>query len=86
MRAVSDPDNVCAEFAIIIASALKGQDLGRVLLGKMVCHVSSVAAAVPAPISTAHIHMRARARRLILRKQGEALPAETSFTEMGCHQ
>src|SRR5207237_9581910 len=36
VRAVCDPDNVDAEFAIIVRSDLKGRGLGRVLLRKMV--------------------------------------------------
>ncbi len=35
VRAVADPDNIDAEFAIIIASALKGQGLGQLLLARM---------------------------------------------------
>jgi acetyltransferase len=36
VRAVADPDNERAEFAIIISSDLKGQGLGRALLEKMI--------------------------------------------------
>jgi acetyltransferase len=36
VRAVADPDNVEAEFAIIVRSDLKGQGLGRLLLDKMI--------------------------------------------------
>jgi acetyltransferase len=35
-RAMADPDNVSAEFAIIVRSDLKGQGLGRILLKKLV--------------------------------------------------
>ena len=35
MRAISDPDNVEAEFAIVVRSDLKGRGLGRLLLGKL---------------------------------------------------
>jgi acetyltransferase len=35
VRAVSDPDNVEAEFAIVVRSDLKGRGLGRLLLGKL---------------------------------------------------
>jgi acetyltransferase len=34
-RAVSDPDNIEAEFAILVRSDLKGQGLGHLLLGKL---------------------------------------------------
>ena len=36
VRAVADPDNVEAEFAIIVGSERKGQGLGQLLLGKMI--------------------------------------------------
>ena len=36
VRAVTDPDNIEAEFAIIVRSDLKGRGLGRMLLDKLV--------------------------------------------------
>jgi acetyltransferase len=36
VRAVCDPDNVDAEFAIMVRSDLKGRGLGHLLLGKMI--------------------------------------------------
>lgn len=36
VRAVIDPDNVDAEFAIIVRSDLKGRGFGHLLLGKMI--------------------------------------------------
>jgi len=36
VRAVSDPDNTRAEFAIVVSSKLKGKGLGRTLLSKMI--------------------------------------------------
>src|SRR5699024_1065096 len=36
VRAVTDPDNIEAEFAIIVASQLKGRGLGHLLLKKMI--------------------------------------------------
>ncbi len=36
VRAVTDPDNIEAEFAIILRSDLKGRGLGRLLLDKMI--------------------------------------------------
>ena len=36
VRAVADPDNVEAEFAIIVGADLKGQGLGQLLLDKMI--------------------------------------------------
>jgi acetyltransferase len=36
VRAVSDPDNVEAEFAILVRSDIKGRRLGTVLLRKMI--------------------------------------------------
>jgi len=35
-RAVADPDNITAEFGIIVRSDLKGQGLGRVLMDKLI--------------------------------------------------
>ncbi len=36
VRTVCDPDNVAAEFAIVVSSQLKGRGLGRALLSKMI--------------------------------------------------
>ena len=41
VRAVTDPDNVDAEFAIIVRSDLKAQGLGQLLLRKMIFYLSS---------------------------------------------
>ena len=41
VRAVMDPDNVEAEFAIIVRSDLKGQGLGQLLTRKMIGYLSS---------------------------------------------
>jgi len=40
VRAVTDPDNITAEFAIIVRSDLKGQGLGTLLMAKLIayCH------------------------------------------------
>jgi acetyltransferase len=35
-RAIADPDNISAEFAIIVRSDLKGQGLGKILLRKLI--------------------------------------------------
>jgi len=35
-RAISDPDNIAAEFAIIVRSDIKGNGLGTVLLRKLI--------------------------------------------------
>jgi acetyltransferase len=40
VRAVIDPDNIDAEFAIIVRSDLKGRGLGRLLLRKMIDHLT----------------------------------------------
>ncbi len=40
-RTVSDPDNIEAEFAVIVQSDLKGTGLGRLLLGRLVEHARS---------------------------------------------
>lgn len=36
VRAIADPDNARAEFAIVVGSQLKGKGLGRILLTKMI--------------------------------------------------
>ena len=40
VRAVADPDNVEAEFAIVVRSDLKGRGLGRLLLVKMLAYLA----------------------------------------------
>lgn len=40
-RAVADPDNVAAEFAVVVRSDLKGTGLGRVLMTRLVDHFRS---------------------------------------------
>jgi acetyltransferase len=40
VRAAIDPDNIDAEFAIIVRSDLKGQGLGHMLLSKMIDYLS----------------------------------------------
>ena len=40
-RAVADPDNVRAEFAIIVRSDIKGRGLGRILLKKLIDYLRS---------------------------------------------
>ncbi len=41
VRAVCDPDNVDAEFAIVVRSDLQGQGLGHLLLGKMIRYLQA---------------------------------------------
>ena len=38
VRAITDPDNEVAEFAIVVRSDLKGQGLGSALLDKMIAY------------------------------------------------
>jgi len=40
-RAVADPDNVEAEFAVLVRSDLKGQGLGHLLLGKLLRYLEA---------------------------------------------
>jgi acetyltransferase len=40
-RAIADPDNVSAEFAIIVRSDIKGKGLGPVLFGKLIAYCRS---------------------------------------------
>jgi len=37
-RAIADPDNVKAEFAVIVGSEIKGQGLGRILMDKLIAY------------------------------------------------
>ena len=39
VRAVADPDNVAAEFAIVVRSDLKGMGLGRLLLDRLIAYL-----------------------------------------------
>lgn len=41
VRAVADPDNISAEFAIIVRSDMKGQGLGPILLRKLIAYCRS---------------------------------------------
>jgi acetyltransferase len=41
VRAIADPDNISAEFAIIVRSDLKGKGLGPVLFGKLIAYCRS---------------------------------------------
>jgi len=41
VRAIADPDNRTAEFAIIVRSDLKGHGLGTLLLGRMIAYLRS---------------------------------------------
>lgn len=41
VRAMSDPDNISAEFGIIIRSELKGGGLGRLLMDKLIAYLRS---------------------------------------------
>jgi acetyltransferase len=40
-RAIADPDNVAAEFAVIVRSDLKGHHLGRILMEKLIAYCKS---------------------------------------------
>jgi acetyltransferase len=40
-RAVADPDNITAEFAIIVRSDIKGQGLGKILMTKLIDYCRS---------------------------------------------
>lgn len=41
VRAVADPDGACADFAIVVASEIKGRGLGRLLLQSLVSYCGS---------------------------------------------
>ncbi|HXK26228.1 MAG TPA: bifunctional acetate--CoA ligase family protein/GNAT family N-acetyltransferase [Myxococcota bacterium] len=65
VRAVADPDNRTAEFAVIVRSDLKGLGLGRALLEKMIryCRARGTGALVGQVLADNHA-MRALARDL----------------------
>ncbi len=41
VRAIADPDNVDAEFGVIVSSAIKGQGLGQLLMRKIIAYLRS---------------------------------------------
>jgi acetyltransferase len=41
VRAIADPDNVQAEFAVIVRSDLKGKGLGKLLMKKLIAYCRS---------------------------------------------
>ena len=47
VRAVIDPDNVDAEFAVIVRSDLKTRGLGRILMRKLACSLGLEPVAAP---------------------------------------
>ena len=74
VRAVIDPDNVDAEFAIIVSSDLKGQGLGHLLLRKMIDFLSRRGT----QRMVAYVLRENEGMRELARSQGFALNAAAS--------
>jgi acetyltransferase len=64
-RAVADPDNLCAEFAVLVRSDLKGAGLGRLLMTELIayCRARGTGAIIGETLSDNH-GMQALARAL----------------------
>ena len=64
-RAVADPDNIAAEYAVIVRSDLKGQGLGRILMEKLIRYWRTRGTQAMVGEALAHNHrVLALARRL----------------------
>jgi acetyltransferase len=65
VRAVVDPDNVIAEFGIVVRSDLKGSGLGETLMRKMIGYLRSTGTqTLVAVVLDENRRMRSLARRL----------------------
>jgi acetyltransferase len=74
VRAVADPDNLEAEFAIAVRSDLKHQGLGTLLLGKMVAYLKSRGTRrMASEVLSENDAMRGLARRMGLHLEGSPL-------------
>ena len=80
VRAVIDPDNVDAEFAIIVRSDLKGQGLGHLLLRKMIDFLSRRGT----QRMVAYVLRENEGMRELARSQGFALNAAASDADALC--
>jgi len=72
VRAVADPDNVEAEFAVIVRSDLKGRGLGHLLLARMVEHLTRR--------GTVRVVGHVLRENLAMRQLGESLGFATEAT------
>jgi acetyltransferase len=83
VRAVIDPDNIDAEFGIIVRSGLKGTGLGRVLMDKLVRTLRSHGTQRLVADVLSHNHrMRALARDMGFAERAHAHDAGTVFIEL----
>jgi acetyltransferase len=68
VRAISDPENQEAEFAVLVRSDLKGQGLGSLLMDKLIRYCRDRGTCrVRGEVSTQNIHMKHLATRLKFR-------------------
>ncbi|MBH1963917.1 MAG: bifunctional acetate--CoA ligase family protein/GNAT family N-acetyltransferase [Comamonadaceae bacterium] len=78
-RAQADPDNIGAEFGIILRPALKGTGLGRILMDKLIGYQRSVGTrSLTATVLTENQRMRQLAQALGFVEQASADSAATS--------
>ena len=77
VRAVADPDNFSAEFAIVVRSDLKGQGLGLVLFQKLVDYFRSRGTA---ELSGEALSENGGVQHLVRRFGGEVLPRDEAGT------
>ena len=80
VRAVIDPDNVDAEFAIIVSSDLKGQGLGHLLLRKMIDFLSRRGT----QRMVAYVLRENKGMRELARSQGFAVNSAASDVDALC--
>jgi acetyltransferase len=81
VRAVTDPDNVDAEFAIIVRSDLKGEGLGHRLLAKMIAYLRRPRHAAPGRLRAA----RERSMRELAASHGLRVDPARSDSDALCY-
>ncbi|CDG82219.1 bifunctional acetate--CoA ligase family protein/GNAT family N-acetyltransferase [Janthinobacterium agaricidamnosum] len=77
VRAVADPDNISAEFAIAVRSRLKGQGLGPILFAKLIAYFRSRGTQ---QLTGETLSQNKGMQRLVKRAGGAVFPSEDSGT------